>query len=703
MAFESWRISVLENNKSPSVSLVTTSIGAVVINALKGNAKPVKIEAKSRQRIYNLFGYYSRYNPQVWDLIQYNDFRPIWVSAPNNGGTYSGVLVTKTGTQSFEGFKFSNQITSETGTLGVGTGVLTTFEIVVPNMDYYEDETIDILVNGASIVTDVSGAGATETITSGAGSGTLNTTTGALSFTFTSAPATTDTITIAYDVDKTTIDFTQIEVEETLGLGNGTTTAFNSTISWVDNYTAESVNILVNGGAIVTGVSTGGSTETLASDIGSGTLDTGTGALSFTFDTAPDSGDVIEVIYNTDFSDDVYFALYNRSPQADDTGVQISYVSSDDYFNIDFYQKDINGTYALMPDSPLQVSLTEGAKNGYGDNIYIDRILGDYDYLNYTLNTAITVSTFTDDTSIVDFNGGDRGDDITSTGYTTGWSYFQDCSNYPADIFMDFSANASIPSIFSTLRNTYQKYKSYLVPLPRTDVPADAITTKEGYSISDRGIYYYYNWGKVTDDLNDDNFYASLIGRVGVRIAVTDNKFNGDTVSWLNSDGEHGGQIGGGIEELQNPISESQDLAFYNAGINPIRFLDRYGYTITGARTSRIDAVNDYWYIEHSRIADFIISTVVNQILPSQINKENNESKRAEVRGQVDLILQPLTVTPTQWIREYRIKCDSENNTDEVLARGEFLLEIVVKFTPRSRTIKFIFTNVGQTVNIEEV
>jgi len=704
MAFESWRVSVSENNKSSSVSLVTTSIGAVVIDALKGNEKPVFIEAKSKQRIFNLFGYYSKNNPQVWDLVQYNNFRPVWVSAPNNGGTYSGAFVTKDGTLPFNGIKYSNQLTTETGQLGIGDNTEDTFTMSLPYMSLYSEETIDITVDGTTIVTSVTGAGTTETIASALGSGTLNTSTGALSFTFTAPPSTGAVIEISYQTDRTEVDFEEVPVKENMGTGNGLTLVFSDTLSWLDYYTLESVNILLNGNQIISSISSALGVETFTSSFGTGSLDTATGVVTFTFTDAPLTGDTIEVVYNIDLSDDAYFSLFNRSPQANDTGVQIEYVSAGSYFSIDFYQKDSDSVYAIMPESPLFVSIVEGTKDGFGNNIYIEKVFENHDYLNYALNTNLTtVSSFADDTTTVSFGEGSRGSTLISSQYTTGWDYFQDSSNYPADIFMDFSANSSIPAIFSTLRNSYQKYKSYILPLPRANTPSEAIATKEGYSISDRGIYFYYNWGKVEDDINDDSFYASLIGRVAVRIAVTDNRFNGDTVSWINTDGEHGGQIGGGILELQNSVTETEDLNFYNAGINTIRFLSSYGYIITGARTSRTDTKNDYWYIEHSRVADFIMSNIINQVLPPQLNKPNTEEKRAGVRGQCDLILSPLLVPPNQWLREYRVKCDSENNTDEVLARDEFLLEVVVKFTPNSRTIKFIFTNVGQTVKIDEV
>ncbi len=602
--FTPWRIKVEERNLSSTAIPSIGNRGASVIRAGKGPLEPVLIRQADEQRILNIFGKPSSTYPDIWDVIQFNEKADIWVSAPSKSGKYGGVMVTKTGSKPF--------------------------------------------VSGFS--------------------------------------------------SQSNVNFSLISFEETLGTGDGSTTTFTLTIDDELHYNNQSIDITVDGISInVTASDDAVEILTTVPDVGSGTYVRSSGVLTFTFDTAPTLLADIKVTYTVNRVSDCYFILFNKNPQADDLAVIVTETS--DVFTINAYQKS-SGIYTEIESSPYSVSLTPGTKNGFGKNIYITDVFTDDDYFIPVINSALAFSTFVDDTTYVDLAGGSRGSTITITELTLGWNYFKQANKYYADIFFDCTNNSGIPALFNTLRNTYQKYSSYILSLPNESSTA-AISTKQGYSINNRGIYFYWNWGKVEDTYNNSYFYSPLIGRVAGKFADMVDVYNGLAPSWIDEN-NHGGQLGSGILELVYDPSESELEDLDTANINPIVFYPNYGVMITSQKTSTT-TLSDYSYIGHSRTADYIISNVIDQVLPFQLTKLNDLIHRTTVKSKSEAIVNPLLASPYNLLRQARIVCDETNNTDAVLARREFALTIIIKFTPFSETIKFVFINSEQGVDVNEV
>jgi hypothetical protein len=501
---------------------------------------------------------------------------------------------------------------------------------------------------------------------------------------------------------KSGLVFSALPVEESLGTGDGSTSTFTLTLTDKTYYVAQSINIKVAGTSINVSA-TNAATEVLTTtpNVGSGTYVRATGVLTFTFLTPPIMSAAITANYTMDRSSDAYFMLLDANPQADDMGALVTFDTSLDTFKIAAYMKDsATGNYSDLPNSPYNVSLTSGTRDATGKNIFITDIFASDDYITPVINTALALTTFVDDTSIVDFGGGSRGVATSITEFTTSWAYFQNPNKYAADIFFDCSALPGIPTIFNTLRNTYQKYSAYLLPLPQEDITA-AIATKSSYSISNRGIYFYWNYGKVIDIYNDGYLYSAMMGRVAGKHADMINVYNGLAPSWIDEDG-HGGQLGGGIVELVYDATETQLEAADTGQINPIIFDPQYGIMIVSDRTS-LTELSDYAFIPHSRVADYIINNILTQALPYQLTKLNDITHRALVKTKAELIINPLKPAPYNLIKDSLVVCDETNNNASALARREFHLDCYVQYTLFSETIKFVFTTVGQTVTVKEV
>ena len=195
------------DDRSASGSTSTSTVAGTVIKNDRGSDQPVLFYPGQEKRILNYLGVPDTGKEAVQDVLDYNTKYAIWVSSPSIGGKYGGALVTKTGTIPFVGGKTTKEITFSaivnTESVATGNGVLTNFDKTIVDFAHYTKQTVDLLVNGVSIVVVASDAEPEVlTTTPNIGAGTFTRATGVLDFTFTTAPATTDVITIKYTVNR---------------------------------------------------------------------------------------------------------------------------------------------------------------------------------------------------------------------------------------------------------------------------------------------------------------------------------------------------------------------------------------------------------------------------------------------------------------------------------------------------------------------
>ena len=398
-----------------------------------------------------------------------------------------------------------------------------------------------------------------------------------------------------------------------------------------------------------------------------------------------------------------YMVIATTAPAGNWLGVTVSFNDETEIFVLTLYMTEDGGT-TWMDIGEYNISPVDGKTDGFGKNIFVEEVFENNDFVQGLANSTADVTTngFTDVTTVTQFGVGDRGTAITASERTTAWNQFQSASTYPVDIFMDTSADPdTMAPIFSTLRDTYQKYSSYLLPLPMGEDSATAITTKETLGVSNRGLSFYWNHGRIKDVYNNSSFWTSLIGRIGKKYAQMTDIYNGGAPAWIDEN-SHGGQLGAGILELEYDPSESQLQQLDNAGINALQFYPGYGTMITSHRTGQSpNILSDTSWVAHSRLFDYIISNILTNVLIYQIVKLNDEYHRriAVTKGQG--LMDPILASGL--LADYAIQCDRNNNDDNALAQRKFVYTLALKVTPYSETIVFNFTNVGQTTEVSEV
>jgi len=501
-------------------------------------------------------------------------------------------------------------------------------------------------------------------------------------------------------------DWSAISQKVLIGTGTGAQTIFTFTLPTYAYYDEQSIG-LIQGETDLSIDATDATTEVLTSspDVGSGTLIRGTGALEFTFNSAPAMDEEIYVTYDINLASEAYMAIVTSSPQVDDLKVQME-STGNGQFNMTIKRADMMAEEDnTIKESGTNISLAstgQHSQDGFGRNIYAPVVFADSPLFTPIMNTDLAFSTFTDDVDVVALNGGFRGNDVTDSTLATAYDQITTSNIYDVNLFFHTEAGSLTATAFESKRATADFNRARFL-LPSVDQSfsvhiADALNSK--YNLDERGIAVYVgNWGIHKDTYQGNNFNCSHMGLIARKHAqiITD-AFGGLAPAGVDEN-SMGGQLGSSIVKLNQTFTQGQMKQLVAKQLNPVFIHATYGPMIEAEKTTQAK-YSDYSSIGHSGTADFVVQTIERQILPLQIHKLNNAVHRSSVARKCETILS--TVSSAGLFEEFYIKCDDENNNATIKAQEKFVLTVGVKFTKFSKFIQFNFVNTAQGVSVKE-
>jgi phage tail sheath protein FI len=203
----------------------------------------------------------------------------------------------------------------------------------------------------------------------------------------------------------------------------------------------------------------------------------------------------------------------------------------------------------------------------------------------------------------------------------------------------------------------------------------DLTNLSSSYAFLDSGWKYQY------DRYNDTYRWLPLNGDIAGLCARTD--FVADP--WFSPGGLNRGQIRNVVKLAFNPNKGQRDT-LYKAGINPVISSPGTGTVLFGDKTllsrpSAFDRIN-------VRRLFIVLEKSIAVAAKSQLFEFNDEFTRSQFRNLVEPFLRD--VKGRRGITDYKVVCDSTNNTPEVIDRNEFVADIYVK---PARSINFITLN----------
>jgi phage tail sheath protein FI len=226
---------------------------------------------------------------------------------------------------------------------------------------------------------------------------------------------------------------------------------------------------------------------------------------------------------------------------------------------------------------------------------------------------------------------------------------------------------------------------------PATDVTNYKKTTlnrSTSYAVMDN------NWKYQYDKYNDVYRWIPLNGDIAGLCARTDLTRD----PWFSPAGLSRGQIKNVVKLAYNANKTDRDT-LYKAGVNPVVSLPGEGVVLYGDKTmlstpSAFDRIN-------VRRLFIVLEKAISVAARQSLFEFNDEFTRAQFVSLVEPFLRD--VKGRRGIYDYRVVCDTTNNTSSVIDRNEFVGDIYVK---PARSINFIqlnFVAVRTGVSFQEV
>jgi len=208
------------------------------------------------------------------------------------------------------------------------------------------------------------------------------------------------------------------------------------------------------------------------------------------------------------------------------------------------------------------------------------------------------------------------------------------------------------------------------------------------YAVLDSGYKYQY------DRYNDIYRWVPLNGDIAGLCVRTDNTND----AWWSPAGFNRGNIKNVVKLAWNPRKAERDVLYSN-GINPVVTFPGQGTILFGDKTlqakpSAFDRIN-------VRRLFIVLEKTISQVAQYSLFEFNDEFTRAQFVSLVTPFLRE--VQGRRGIYDFRVVCDTTNNTPQVIDSNQFVGDIYIK---PARSINFIqlnFVSVRTGVDFTEI
>lgn len=352
------------------------------------------------------------------------------------------------------------------------------------------------------------------------------------------------------------------------------------------------------------------------------------------------------------------------------------------------------------------LSTKKGEKDVYGNNIYMD------DYFakgssNYIFATATGwPAGFS---GILTLSGGlSANDSVTAGDIIEGWDLFADREALSVNLLIA----GAVAGEGVTFASTVQKHTSALaderqdclclispprdtivnIPLTRAvDNLVNWRTAQGAYDTDNMNISSTYaaidgNYKYQYDKYNDVNRWVPLAGDIAGLCARTDSV----SQPWMSPAGYNRGQLLNCIKLAIEPRQSHRD-AMYQEAINPVTgFSGGDGFVLFGDKTAT-NTPSPFDRINVRRLFNMLKKNIGDSS-KYRLFENNDNFTRSSFRMETSQYL--AGIKALGGVYDYRVVCDTTNNTGAVIDRNEFVASIYVK---PARSINYITLNLVAT------
>jgi len=401
------------------------------------------------------------------------------------------------------------------------------------------------------------------------------------------------------------------------------------------------------------------------------------------------------------FNTYTYASQYNSAPNTSTYAAGVG--GSFDEIHITVVDEDgvITGTANTILEKFGYISKASDAKNDDGSSNYFVNVLNDQSKYIYAISTAVantsdnpswgntapnTTFSTRDSNYSMSLSGGT---DVSPSDANLITAYDKFKSPDEVDISLIITGGSSNVVSKHVIDNIAETRKDCVVFIsPRS---ADVINQvgSEGTKITTtRGLYnassYAFmdnNWKYQFDKYNNVYRWIPLNGDIAGLCVRTDQQRD----PWFSPAGFNRGQIKN-VTKLAWNATKSQRDDLYKIGVNSVVSFQGDGVVLYGDKTmltkpSAFDRIN-------VRRLFIVLEKAIARAAKYSLFEFNDEFTRAQFKSLVEPYLRD--VQGRRGIFDFKVVCDTSNNTPEVIDRNEFVGDIYIK---PARSINFIQLN----------
>ena len=244
--------------------------------------------------------------------------------------------------------------------------------------------------------------------------------------------------------------------------------------------------------------------------------------------------------------------------------------------------------------------------------------------------------------------------------------------------------------------------RSTVVNIPVTTAVDNLIKWREGtdsYSENNMNINTTYavidgNYKYQYDKYNDVNRWIPLAADIAGLCART------DTVAqpWMSPAGYNRGQIMNVVKLAIEPRKAHRDR-MYQCAINPVIGAGGEGFILLGDKTAT-SVPSPFDRINVRRLFNMLKKNIGDSS-KYKLFENNDNFTRASFRMEVSQYLN--TIRSLGGIYDFRVQCDTTNNTADVIDRNEFVASMFIKPAKSINFITLSFTAVATGADFDEI
>ena len=365
-------------------------------------------------------------------------------------------------------------------------------------------------------------------------------------------------------------------------------------------------------------------------------------------------------------------------------------------------------TYPFVSKAVDAINLNDGSSNYYKQVIFNkSKYIFAVDPVNYATTSATwgktgINTTFANLASNYYVQLGSGTDDVgTDATNITAWSLFTNKDTYDINLVVTGAASIAVQQyVIDNIVNARQDCVAFISPpssavVNQSGSEASNITTwlaslarSSSYVVADSGWKYQF------DKYNNTFRWIPLNGDIAGLCVYTDSVRD----PWFSPAGFNRGAIKNAIKLAWNPSKTFRDT-LYNAGVNPVVSFPGQGIVLYGDKTlqskpSAFDRIN-------VRRLFIVLEKTIATAAKYSLFEFNDSFTQSQFTSLVTPFLRD--VQGRRGITDFKVVCDSTNNTPGVIDANQFVGDIYIKPARSINYIQLNFVAVGTGVDFTTV